>query len=66
MKGPMTLSCPHCGLELDMHGPRHEYCPDCLQSRKQPVPLVASSLFKFSVTAPAETAAESADVAKVR
>ena len=42
----MNLSCPQCGLEVGMHGPRHEYCPRCLADRDQPVPLVASSLFK--------------------
>lgn len=43
----MDLSCPHCGLKLGMSGPRHEYCPRCLTERRQPVPLVASSLFKL-------------------
>jgi hypothetical protein len=42
----MNLSCPQCGLEVGMHGPRHEYCPRCIAERDQPVPLVASSLFK--------------------
>ena len=41
----MDLSCPQCGLQLPMQGPRHEYCPDCLAERGQPVPLLASSLF---------------------
>ncbi len=41
----MDLSCPRCGLHVTMDGPRHEYCPDCLAKRGQPVPLVASSLF---------------------
>lgn len=44
----MVLSCPHCGLKLGMSGPRHEYCPRCLEDRRQPVPLVASSLFKLA------------------
>jgi hypothetical protein len=43
----MTLSCPQCGLQLAMAGPRHEYCPQCLAERRQPVPLIASSLFKL-------------------
>jgi hypothetical protein len=42
----MNLSCPQCGLEVGMRGPRHEYCPRCIADRDQPVPLVASSLFK--------------------
>ena len=44
----MTLSCPHCGLQLAMSGPRHEYCPRCLAKRRQPVPLIASSLFRHA------------------
>jgi hypothetical protein len=43
----MNLSCPQCGLQLPMAGPRHEYCPQCLAERRQPVPLIASSLFKL-------------------
>ncbi len=46
----MTLSCPHCGLQLAMSGPRHEYCPRCLSKRQQPVPLIASSLFRHAAT----------------
>jgi hypothetical protein len=42
----MDLSCPHCGFRLAMRGPRHEYCPQCIADRSQPVPLVASSLFR--------------------
>lgn len=42
----MDLSCPQCGLQLAMRGPRHEYCPRCISQRQQPVPLIASSLFK--------------------
>ncbi len=41
----MDLSCPQCGMKLGMSGPRHEYCPRCMTERRQPVPLVASSLF---------------------
>jgi hypothetical protein len=32
-----------------MRGPRHEYCPNCMTTRSQPVPLVASSLFKHAL-----------------
>jgi hypothetical protein len=31
-----------------MSGPRHEYCPRCLTKRHQPVPLIASSLFRHA------------------
>jgi hypothetical protein len=55
----MNLSCPHCGLQLPMRGPRHEYCPQCIADRGQPVPLVASSLFKRDSAGAATRAAES-------
>ncbi len=59
----MTLSCPHCGLKLAMSGPRHEYCPRCLAKRHQPVPLIASSLFR---RASADARGEEADTAPSR
>jgi hypothetical protein len=44
----MDLSCPHCGLQIALRGARHEYCPRCIADRGQPVPLIASSLFKHA------------------
>jgi hypothetical protein len=55
----MNLSCPQCGLQLAMNGPRHEYCPRCLLERDQPVPLVASSLFKRDAADPEKPGAGS-------
>jgi hypothetical protein len=58
----MDLSCPHCGLRLPMDGPRHEYCPRCIANRGQPVPLIASSLFKHRE----ETGADAVEVSAAK